>query len=103
MSAILSALAEWLAPFLVRVAAYSAGSIWAQLSFILGVGFATFAGMDTILNMFTSYVASVNNLSSYAADFWLLLGFNTALSMIVGAVTAKVAIMKAKVVLRALS
>lgn len=103
MGAILSALADWLAPFLVRVAGFAAASVWGQLSVILGVGFATFSGLDTILNMFTSYVASVNNLTAMAADFWGLLGFNTALSMIVGAVTAKVAIMKAKVVLRALS
>jgi len=102
MGAIVSAFSEWLAPFLVSVATFVAGSFWAQMGTVLGVGFATFAGLDTLLNMFTSYVSSATQFTGLIAAFWQLLGFNTAISLLVAAVTARVAILKAKVVLRAL-
>lgn len=102
MGAIFSAVLEWLAPFLISLATFASGSVWAQLGTVLGVGFATFAGLDTILNMFTSYVASVSSFSALIGAFWQLLGFNTGLSLIVGAFTARVTLLKAKAFLRVL-
>jgi hypothetical protein len=101
MGAIFSALAEWLGPFLISLASFATANIWTQFGAILGVGFATFAGLDTLLNMFTSYVAHASQFTGLIAAFWHLMGFNTAISILVGAVTARVAILKAKVVLRA--
>lgn len=100
MGAILSALADWLAPFLVSLATFATANIWTQFGAILGVGFATFAGLDAILNLFTSYIASATSFSTYIAAFWQLLGFNTAISILVGAVTARIAMLKAKAFLR---
>lgn len=102
MGAILSGLVEWLAPYLVQLALFVAGSVWARLGAILGVGFATFAGLDTITNLFLGYVSSSAGYTSLMAAFIQLLGINTALSMIAGAVVARLAIMKAKVILTAL-
>lgn len=101
MGAILSALADWLGPFLVSLAGFATANVWTQFGAILGVGFATFAGLDTILNLFTSYIGNATSFSTYIAAFWQLLGFNTAISMLVGAVTARVTMLKAKAFLRA--
>jgi len=94
-------LAEWLGPFLISLASFATANIWTQFGAILGVGFATFAGLDTLLNMFTSYVAHASQFTGLIAAFWQLLGFNTAISILVGSVAARVALLKAKVVLRA--
>ena len=103
MGAILSALADWLAPFLVSLATFATANIWTQFVAVFGIGFATFAGLDTILNLFTSYIANATSFSTYIAAFWQLIGFNTAISILVGAVTARLAMLKAKVFLRVAS
>lgn len=101
MGAIFSALADWLGPFLLRLVTFATASVWTQFVAMLGVGFATFAGLDTLLNMFTGYVGQTSQFTGLIAAFWQLLGFNTAMSILLGAVTARVTMLKAKVFLRA--
>ena len=99
MGAILSALADWLAPFLVSISTWFMANIGAKVLISLGLGIATFAGIDTAANALLSQFTSLNTLTGNVAAIAGLLGIPTVISIWVSAITIKVVMIKARAVM----
>ena len=99
MGAIISALADWLAPFLVSVSGWFMANIGARLLVGLGLGVATFAGLDTAANAFLSEFSALGGLTGNVAAIAGLLGMPAVISIWVSAIGIKIVMLKARAVL----
>lgn len=103
MGAVISALAEWLAPFLVSLAGWFASSVGRTAIFGLGLGFVSFTGLDTAANLLFSYFSTLGGFSGDVGAFFVLLGGPSVLGIWGSAISVKIALVKGKAALVAAS
>lgn len=98
MGALLSALAEWLGPFLVQIAVWALANMGRAVFISLGIGIATFTGLDTAANALLGYFTGLGGFTGDVAAFASLLGMSQVVGIWTSAVTIKVAMVKARAV-----
>ena len=99
MGALFSALADWLAPLLVSIAGWFMANVGARVLISLGLGVATFAGVDLAANALLGEFTSLNTLTGNVAAIAGLLGIPTVISIWVSAIAIRVAMVKVRAVM----
>ncbi len=99
MGVIISALADWLAPFLVSLSTWFAATFGARMLIGLGLGVATFAGLDTAANALLGEFSTLGGLTGNVAAIADLLGIPAVISIWVSAIGIKIVMLKARAVL----
>ncbi|MDD3761203.1 MAG: DUF2523 family protein [Acidithiobacillus sp.] len=99
MGAILSALADWLGPFLLGLV----NRFGPTLLLSLGVGFGTFTGLSAIQQHLSSVVFDYSALPADMLDIARLLGVIFVLKLFVSAFAVRVSIMSASFFLKRMS
>ena len=98
MGAVISALAEWLGPFLVQIAVWALANLGRAVFVSLGIGIATFTGLDAASNALLGYFSGLGGFTGDVAAFSALLGMPQVIGIWTSAVSIKVVMVKAKAV-----
>jgi hypothetical protein len=96
MGAILSALAEWLGPFLIALAGWFGSSLGRLVLGGLGLGLVTFTGLDSAANVLFGYFSGLGGFTGDVGAFFQLLGGPEVLAIWGSAVAIKVAMVKGR-------
>lgn len=96
MGAIISALADWLGPFLASSFAYLLSAIGPSLLLSLGLGLGVYTGLSAVQSELSSVIFSYGSLPVDMLDIARLLGVTFVLKLFISAFAARIAILSAR-------
>ncbi len=96
MGAIISALAEWLGPFIISTASWFMASVGPAVLSSLTIGFGVYTGVSAIQSDLSSVVLNYSSLPADMLAIAQLLGATFVIKLMLAAFSVRVSLMAAK-------